>query len=156
MKIAHSLKKRFIYKLLANIVGLFIGLVTQAIIPRGLGPKAFGDFSFLNNFFSQVVSFFDAGTSIGFYTKISQRIREFKLISFYSYFILVVTVLVAIFVAVSQATVISAKLWPNQLSLYIYMAFFLAIIAWAAQILNQIVDAFGLTVPAEMGRVYQK
>jgi len=78
-----SLKKRYFAKLSTNLIGLGIGLITQAVIPRGLGPKAYGDFSFLSSFFIRVVGFLDMGTSIGFYTKLSQRQQDFGLVSFY-------------------------------------------------------------------------
>jgi len=41
-----SLKKRYFFKLFSNFSGMAISLVTQAIIPRGLGPKNYGDFNF--------------------------------------------------------------------------------------------------------------
>lgn len=78
-----SLKKRYVFKLLTNLVGFFVSLFTQAMIPRGLGPKAYGDFSFLSNFFTQLVGFFDAGTSIAFYMKLSQRNKDIGIITFY-------------------------------------------------------------------------
>src|SRR3990172_9100363 len=76
-----SLKKRYLFKLGTNLIGMVIGIITQAIIPRGLGPKAFGDFSFLRDFFTQFVGFFDMGTSIGFYTKLSQRQKDIGIIT---------------------------------------------------------------------------
>jgi len=54
-----SLKKRYFHKLFANLFGLGVSLITQAIIPRVLGPKAYGDFSFLTNYFNEVVRLFD-------------------------------------------------------------------------------------------------
>lgn len=52
-----SLKKRYLAKLSANLIGLPISIVTQAIIPRGLGPKACGDFHFLSNFLPRLPVF---------------------------------------------------------------------------------------------------
>ena len=82
-----SFRKRYFFKVLTNLVGLVIGVVTQSLIPRGLGPKAYGDFSFLSSFFFQVVGFLDMSTSMGFYTKLCQRPREYALTSFYIYFV---------------------------------------------------------------------
>ena len=81
-----SLKKRYLFKLSTNLIGLVTGVGTYAIIPRGLGPILYGNFSFLTNFFQQIVNFFDMGTSMCFYTKLSQRQKEFGLVSFYLYF----------------------------------------------------------------------
>src|SRR3989304_3080640 len=88
MQQEHSLKKRYFYKLFTNFLGLGVSLVTQTIVPRGLGPKSYGDFSFLSDYFNQFAGFFDMGTSIGFYTKLSQRPKEFKLVVFYFFFII--------------------------------------------------------------------
>ena len=99
-----SLGKRYFYKLLTNLVSLPVYFVTQAIIPRGLGPQAYGDFNFLTNFFSQVMGFLDMGTSIGFYTKLSQRPHETALVSFYFYFLLVSVITLLGGVAVATQT----------------------------------------------------
>jgi len=156
MKTGNSLKKRYLYKLVANIIGLFIAIVTQAIIPRGLGPKAYGDFSFLTNFFTQIVSFLDMGTSIAFYTKISQRPKEFGLVSFYLYFAMFVSVVVLVFVTFSVTTSIHGKLWPNQGVFYIVLAAVWGIMTWLIQIINKMGDAYGLTVSTELARISQK
>ena len=151
-----SIKTRYLYKFFATIISLVIGLATQAIIPRGLGPKAFGDFNFLTNFFTQVVGFLDMGTSIGFYTKICQRQKEFALISFYTLFAAAASLAIIIFVAASASTSVHHILWPDQRALYIYLAAFWGILTFGTQILNKIGDAYALTVPVEKVRVAQK
>ena len=151
-----SLKKRYFFKLATNLVGLLIGMITQAIIPRGLGPKAYGDFSFLSNFFMEVVGFLDMGTSIGFYTKISQRQREFGLVSFYGYFTALVSLIILLFVCFAVSTSIHVKLWPDQNTFYIVLAAIWGIMTWLVQIMNKIGDAYGLTVSTEMVRISQK
>jgi O-antigen/teichoic acid export membrane protein len=151
-----SLKKRYLFKLSTNLVGLVIGMVTQAIIPRGLGPKAYGDFHFLTDFFNQIVGFFDMGTSIGFYTKLSQRSKEFGLVSFYLYFTGIVSVAIMVLVVIIHMSQLFPKVWPNQEMQYIYMAAGFGILAWVVQILNKIVDAYGLTVSGELARITQK
>jgi O-antigen/teichoic acid export membrane protein len=151
-----SLKKRYFYKLSTNLVGLTIGLITQAIIPRGLGPKAYGDFSFLSNFFSQVVSFFDMGTSIGFYTKLSQRQKDVGIITFYVSFAIIASIALFLLVFVVNFTSYSKKIWPEQLMFFVYLATIWGIFSWFIQILNNVVDAVGLTVPAETARIAQK
>jgi O-antigen/teichoic acid export membrane protein len=61
-----SLHRRYFFKLATGFVGLGLSLVTQAIIPRGLGPRAYGDFAFLSNFFTQVVAFLTLAPPPGF------------------------------------------------------------------------------------------
>ena len=151
-----SLKKRYLAKLFANLIGLAISVVTQAIIPRGLGPIAYGNFSFLSNFFSRVVNFLDMGTSIGFYTKLSQRQRDFGLVSFYLVFTGIVSFLLLIFVGFINVTGAYTTLLPDQKLFYIYLAAIWGILTWFVQIVNKMADAYGVTVSTEIARIIQK
>ena len=151
-----SLKRRYAAKLSANLVGLGINLVTQAIIPRGLGPKAYGDFSFLSNFFTQIAGFLDMGTSIGFYTKLSQRQHDFGLVSFYLSFTGIISFLLIMFVGCIHVTGTYVTLLPDQNLFYIYLAAVWGIITWLVQVLNKMADAYGVTVSTEIARIIQK
>lgn len=151
-----SLGRRYGYKLLANLVGLPMALIVQAIIPRGLGPAHYGDFNFLTNFFSQLVSFVEMGTSIGFYTKLSQRPTEGALVRFYVYFAGLVALAVLVLVAVTQLTSTYARIWPNQKIVFVYLAAVWGLFAWFIQIIEKMGDAYGLTVSIEITRMVQK
>ena len=151
-----SLGKRYFVKLFANLIGFVISLITQSIIPRSLGPKSYGEFSYLTNVSTQIVGFFDMGTSIGFYTKISQRQKEFGLISFYITFSLIVSAIVLFLVFLSQITLFDSILWPDQAIFFVYLAAIWAILNWFLQITNYMGDAYGLTVPLEKTRIIQK
>jgi len=151
-----SVKKKYLYKLFTNFFGLGINLVTQAIIPRGLGPKAYGDFNFLTNFFTQVVGFLDMGTSTAFYTKLSRRPQESSLVSFYLYFTVLVSLGAFGFVFLSIVTSVYTKLWPTQDIFYIYLAVGWGIVNWIVTVLNKVADACGVTISAELARVFQK
>lgn len=151
-----SLRKRYVYKLSTNLIGLVISLVTQAIIPRGLGPRAYGDFNFLTNFFNQIVGFLDMGTSICFYTKLSQRPREVSLVSFYLFFSGLVSLTVIGFVSIIQGTYTGGLIWPNQKIIYIYLAAVWGILTWFVKVLNKMADAYGITVSTEIARMVQK
>ena len=133
-----------------------ISLLCQGIIPRGLGPKNYGDFNYLTNFFSQILNFLGMGTSIGFYTKLSQKPNRNKLVVFYLYFIGAVSFLVLVLVIIAQVTGLYKKILPDQGLLYIYLALFLGIFIWINEVMNQMVDAYGLTVSAEIRKSFQK
>lgn len=151
-----TLKKRYFYKLFTNFAGVFVSVIIQSIIPRGMGPKAYGDFNFLNNFFGQIITFCDTGTSFGFYTKLSQRQKEHALVTFYLYFMLCVLFLVVAFMLAAQAFGIQHAIWPGQEMLYVYLAVFLVILNWGNRILSQTLDAYGLTVSSEKTKLLQK
>jgi O-antigen/teichoic acid export membrane protein len=152
----HSLKKRYFYKLGTNMLGFGMSLVTAGIVPRGLGPKAYGEYNFLTSFFLQIKGFLDMGVSVGFYNKLSQRQNENSLVSFYYHFIGIMSAVILSFVVFTQFTHISPKLWPDQKLTYVYLAAFFAIITWAAYGFDQIVDVYGLTVYSEVARLFQK
>lgn len=150
------LKYRYLYKLGANIVGMVINLVTQAIIPRGLGPKAYGDFNFLTNFFNQVIGFLDAGTSTAFYTKLSQRNQDSGLVVFYVYFSTVLSLLLLGFVGISYFSGLGRFLWPDYGISLVYLAAIWGVLSWGGQVLGKIADAYALTAQAELVRICQK
>jgi len=151
-----SLKRRYAAKLATNLIGLAINIITQSIIPRGLGPKVYGDFNFLSSFFTQFVSFFDMGTSTGFYTKLAQRQKDIGIITFYVGFAFIISLSLFLITVIVSSTHLANKIWPDQLVYFVYLAVIWGIFSWFIQILNKIIDAFGLTVPAEITKVAQK
>ncbi len=153
---AHSLKKRYAAKLGANVFILVINLVIQAIVPRALGPKAYGDFNFVTNFFTQVISFFDVGTSTCFYTELSRRQHDFRLVSFYFRFMLLVGALTVVLVPAIELSGFSGLLLPGQETPYVYMAALWALLLWVTQILTKMSDAYGLTVSSETAKILQR
>jgi O-antigen/teichoic acid export membrane protein len=151
-----SLKKRYLSKLIANVISLLLNVIIQAIIPRGLGPRNYGNFQFLTNFFQQVIGFLDMGTSIGFFTKLSKRSLESSLVIFYVYFSGAISTIVFILVLIAQITHIDKKLWPDQNLQFVYLAALWSILTWFNQIIQAIADACGETVNAEIIRIAQR
>lgn len=151
-----SLKKRYVFKVMANVCIFSTGAITQAIIPRGLGPKLYGDFSFLSSFFNQLVAFFEMGTSSCFYTKFSQRPKEMGLVSFYTYFSTLILTLLLIFVQLMISTGFYARIWPGQQILYIYLATGFGFLSWFVPLLGGMADAYGITVISEKVKMLQR
>jgi O-antigen/teichoic acid export membrane protein len=151
-----SINKRFIFKLSTNLVGLLIGLATQAIIPRGLGPKSYGDYSFLTDFFSKVINILDMGTSTCFFNKLSQRPKDSQLVSFYFSFTGLVAPIVILFVLVAHWGGVRAIIWPGQEIQYVYLASVFVIFIWVSGLVNMMADAYGVTVATEKIKMLQK
>ncbi len=151
-----SLNKRYIFKLSANLISLGLNIIIQAIVPRGLGPKAYGNFNFLTNFFQQVIVFLDLGTSLCFYTKLSQRPKEKELVAFYFYFVLISSLIIISLLYITCLSPFYLKIWPDQKIFYIYLAACWGLMTWYLQIINYMSDAYGLTVKSERGRIAQK
>ncbi len=151
-----SLKTRYLFKLGTNLIGIPIGLVTMSIIPRGLGVTAYGNFSFLSSFFSSTVSFVNLGTSDAFYTKLSKRPNDEALKKFYWNLVIILTLLLMAFVAVSVISGFQPKLWPDQLLKHIFMGLLFGYLYWYSQIILKIVDAYAVTREGELIRMAQK
>jgi O-antigen/teichoic acid export membrane protein len=137
-------------------MGLPISLGIQAVMARLLGVANYGNFSFLNSFFNQVVSFFDSGISASFYTKLSQRPDEPGLIRFFWGVALAVSILVMVSVAIAVGVGVRETLWPDQRATYIYMAAVWSLLIWYSQVINKALDAYGLTTQGEVVRLQQK
>jgi O-antigen/teichoic acid export membrane protein len=151
-----SLRKRYAYKLGTNLAGLPITLVSQAIIPRMLGPADYGNFTFLTTFFTQVVAFFEGGTSSCFYSKLSHRTQDRGLLRFYWMLAAVISTLVLLFVFGVFGLHLQEALWPGQAARYIWMAAVWGLLSWYTAVINKVLDAYGLTVPGEIARFQQK
>jgi O-antigen/teichoic acid export membrane protein len=151
-----SLKKRYVFKLLTNLIGIPIGIVTQSIIPRGLGLVAYGNFNYLTNFFMQIFSFFDASVSNAFYTKLSQRQQETGIIRYFWSFVLLLSIILVIFVSTTFLFQQQTIIWPEQSSKYIWLALFWGLLSWYSQLIIKVVDAYGLTKGGEVVRIAQK
>ncbi len=151
-----SLRKRYSFKLAANLTGLPISLVAQSLIARGLGPISYGDFNFLSNFFNQAVGLFDNGTSISFYTKLSQRQNEKGIVKFYWSFTIIISVLLAVLLALIIVLKKGDLLFPGQQMKFVGLALIWGMLTWFSQIISKMIDAYGLTTGGEVIRAAQK
>ena len=93
-----SLKKRYFYKLMTSIINIPIQVIITSIVPRGLGAESYGNFNYLTDFFTRLTSFFDSGTSTGFYTKLSQRLEEHGLKRYYWGFVAIMSIMMVLLV----------------------------------------------------------
>jgi len=151
-----SLKKRYAYKLASNFFGLVMGFAAAAIVPRALGPQAFGAFNFLTDFFYKFVSFFDMGFSGGLYVKLAKRPGEYGLLRYFFYYAGAVAALLVLFVLAAFASPLSGLIWPEQLKFYVCLGAGYGLLNWLLVTVGQLPDAYGLTVPAERMRVLQR
>ncbi|MCT7599791.1 lipopolysaccharide biosynthesis protein [Aliarcobacter butzleri] len=151
-----SLKKRYSIKLLANIISGIIGAIIVAIVPKALGPIAFGQFVYLQEFFTKVIGFLDMGSSIAFFTKLSARADRKELITFYFLYSFLVLLLIFGFIFASDAFGIISYMIPDISTEYIYLGLFFGFFTWFTQIFIKISDAYALTVSVELIKVGHK
>jgi len=151
-----SLKKKFSAKVISNIITLAMSSVITILVPRSLGPSDYGNFSFLNHFFSKVFGFFSLGSLLAFFTKLSQRPKEHKMIRFYVFFLLFVFVISILFLTAVYITG-SDKLLLNEINFQVVaLAFSYSFLLYLISILRQVNDAYGFTVMSEKSFIAQK
>jgi O-antigen/teichoic acid export membrane protein len=151
-----SLKKKFSAKVLSNVLTFAMSSVITILVPRSLGPSDYGNFSYLNHFFSKVFGFFSLGSLLAFFTKLSQRPKEHKMIRFYVFFLLFVLVISILFLTTIYITG-SEKLLLNEIKLQvIVLAFAYSFLLYLINIVRQVNDAYGFTVMSEKFFMVQK
>jgi O-antigen/teichoic acid export membrane protein len=145
-----SLKKRYLYKLGTKIIGIPFAIISAAIVPRVLGASAYGDFNFITDSFTKIITFFDSGTSAAFFTKITQRPKDFGLTRFYWTYFVIIIIIVAIILTSIFAFNIQESIWIGQKPLYICLGLVWAVLSWWNKIISKIIDAYGLSVQGEL------
>ena len=151
-----SLKKRYMIKLFTNIVSGIIGAILIAIVPKALGPVAYGQFIYLQDFFSKIISFLDMGSSIAFFTKLSANQKRKELIVFYFIYSFVVFFIVVIFIYSLDSLGYISNLLPQIANEYIYLGLFFGFLTWFSQIFIKISDAYALTVSVELIKIVHR
>lgn len=128
---------------------MVLGLVTLGMVPRALGPTHYGNFSFLTFFFARLIKFLKMGTSSAYYTKISNRPEEQKLIGFYIYFIIWLSLMIAVGLAGIFLLDLKDVVWPEQDTIFIAAAALFAVLSLISNFIHATNDAYGFTVKSE-------
>lgn len=148
-----SLKKRYSIKLIANIINALINAVLIAVVPKTLGPIQYGQFVFLQDFFSKIINFLDMGSSIAFFTKLSAKHTRKELITFYFFYSFAVFLLISLTIVVIHHWNLDNTLLPNIPIHYIYLGLVYGFLTWITQIFIKISDAYALTVSVELIKI---
>lgn len=151
-----SLNKRYTIKLLTNIVSTIIGAILIAIVPKALGPIAYGQFIYLQDFFMKLIAFLDMSGSTAFFTKLSGRNERKELIFFYSFYTFIVLGLTFSFILTLDVLGYINIIIPDISIKYIYMGFIFGLFTWLIQIFIKISDAYALTVSVELIKMGHK
>lgn len=153
---ADSLHRRSLHKLVANVAGAAVGFLSQAIVPRALGPAAYGDFAFVTSFFWQALAFLNLNSSTAFYSKLSQRPGDRGLVWFYFRVVAGLSAALVLFLVLARLVGVHRALWPDQLFSILACGALWAILNFVASVLADMADAYGLTVYSEKVKVVAK
>lgn len=145
-----KLGRQYAAKLVGNAVGLLAGIVVLSLVPRALGPESYGRYEFLTNFFQQVKGFLDMGTSTCFYTRLSQRRGDDRLVAFYRKLLMGASVLMIGAALLLAGTPVGNWLWAGEGALLVVLAACYAAAVWWLDTTRKMVDAWHLTVRGEM------
>ena len=151
-----SLKKRYSIKLFANMLSGIIGIILVAIVPKSLGLIQYGQFIYLQDFFTRVIGFLDMGSSIAFFTKLSAQHTRKELITFYFFYSLALLLIALLSLFIIKSLGYSDTIIPNIPLQYIYLGLFFGFFTWITQIFIKISDAFALTVSVELIKIGHK
>jgi O-antigen/teichoic acid export membrane protein len=147
-----SFPRRFVYKLVGNLLGVFLSFFQAGFVSRALGPRSYGDYNFLMNFFNQFVAFLEMRSSTFLYTSLSRDRAKIGVVAVYSYVALAISAIMLLFPASTIALGVQNAIWPDQNAVLIVLVSSVALIAWYADLFGKICDALGVTVSLERAR----
>ncbi len=147
---AESVRSRYIVTLGAQVFRMFLSAISAAIVPRALGPAAYGDYSFLLSTSTAIRGFLDNGTQQAFFTFSSQEPTSGPLTKLYSAVLGLQLMAAFAFAGVAIALGRTDWLWRAQQPdrILLVMAFDWAL--FAAVSLQQLGDSKGQTVRLQL------
>ena len=151
-----SLKKRYLAKLFSNIISAFVNMAIVFIVPKALGPMSYGLFMYLQNFFNQIMSFLDIGTSSAFFVKLSANNSRKSLFVFYSIYILCIFIFSILFIYALNLLELNEHFMPNVPQNFILIGFLYSFLLWLSQVFIKISDAYAITVSVEFVKIVHK
>lgn len=151
-----SIKKRYTVKLLASIVAGLVNVVIFAILPKALGPVVFGQYVYLQDFFSKLITLLSLQTPLAFFTKLSADNNRQGLIGFYFIFSTVLLITAWFIFVILIEFGYKEIVFPGVNEAYIQLGLWFGFLAWASQVFIKISDAYALTVLTEIIKASHK
>lgn len=149
-----SLGKRYLFKLGSNLATVPLYLVMEAVLPRALGPAAYGNFNFSTALFQNFTNFLDMGTSTCLNTALAKRPAEAPaLAAFYARVALLVLLLCLLAGAALSMPGAGGLLMPGVPLWLALPAALWAYVTWAGRVGRGMNDALGHTVSGEPVRI---
>ena len=143
-------------KLTSNIINGLINIILVAIVPKALGTVAYGEFSYLFQFFSKMIGFIDSSSSIAFFTKLSKESNRKNLIGYYFIVSAIILSFSIFIIYLTQQFGFQSDIFPNIGEKYIYLGLFAGFLIWFMEIFIKISDSYALTVSVEIVKIGYK
>ena len=151
-----TLKSRYVFKLAANVVNGLVNIAIVAIVPKALGAVNYGVFTYLQQFYLQILGFLDAGSSIAFFTKLSANRDRRELITFYGIISIFLLGLVVCFTGLLKFTHLGERILPEIPKEFFFLGMILGYLIWLIQVMVKIADAYALTKSVETIKIVHR
>jgi hypothetical protein len=150
--VTESVFRRYVATLGAQSVRLVLSVIAASVVPRVLGPVAFGNYSYLATTASTLRGFLDPSVQQTFFTFSSQERRSGALTRLYSAYLLLQLTVVLALIGLASWFGVTDRLWPGQPLDQILWVTVLDWTIFLAASLQQLGDSKGLTVqPQSIG-----
>ena len=145
-----SLIIRFFSKIFSRGSSFLFSLLTIGIVPRILGPEAYGSFNYLNTSLSRLIQFLQLRTNIAFFIKFSKKNEEKKIVGFFTFFLILIALITIFFVVILSQSTLSHYLFPDSARSTIYFVLIFSLLNYFVKSLRSMIDALGLTIKNEL------
>ena len=146
----NNFKLKFFSRLLGRFINIALGFLTVGIVPRSLGSHDYGIYSFITFFFTRLLKFLKFGTNEAFFTFLSKNQKRTKLIVFFAFFIVLVSVLVNIFILTCFVFNLNNYIWSNTSLTCILIASSISLFAFLNSSMRDISDIYNKTIKTEL------
>lgn len=153
-----TLKKRFTFKLAANIWGMLLGLVTMSFVSRALGPENFGRFEFITNNFKLILDTLTLQVPVAYFNWVSRKGHKEGIgvaSGLTLGFSLAMTGVFALFILVAILGGFNRVLWPGIEPVFLWESLLFTLVVFLYQLLVYLSDGMSLTVGLEKIRLLQ-
>jgi O-antigen/teichoic acid export membrane protein len=145
-----TIRLRYAITLFTQFLQLGFSVITAGIVPKALGPVAFGNYNFLLSISGSVRNFTDLGAQQSFFTFSSKQERSGSLTRLYGAWLLIQLVLSVGLIGLLKMAGKTQWLWPGQQHGDILL---MTVLDWAVFLsltLRQLGDSKGLTVKTQI------
>src|SRR5688572_28606380 len=117
-------------------------MVASAMILRALGVNMFGNFSFVNNVLTQLITFLDLKTSTYFFVRLSRRHEETGVIRFYAIHVLLIVIVLALVVVVISTTGLYSFAFAGIPRVILWLSLAFVVVKFISELLVRMSDAY--------------
>ena len=147
-----SITKRFSFNLFSTLVGVFVRLITNSLLPKALGPYTYGIYGFVISIYESIVYFFRTGVINAYYNYNSKYENSYYMNKWFIIYSVLVTTIILTFTIIT----INYKhdlIWNNVQFTTILIVFSLVIFNEIHSVLNNYGHSKLLTIPVQKIKV---